>query len=119
VDIDSEVIAMGKVSAPTAVSSGDMLSLPSSCTVRESAALKVELLTLFDSDANVTLDIRAVERVDTAVLQLLLSFVRDRAQVGRVTNWVGLPECINEAVAVLGLNTLMGIVASDSTEMVA
>jgi anti-anti-sigma regulatory factor len=114
---------MGKVSKAASASekanAGELLALPSSCTVRESAALKAELLTVFDSQSTVTLDMRAVERVDTSVLQLLLSFVRDRLQQGRVTKWMGLPDCVNEAVGVLGLSSLLGIAVSDPNAKVS
>jgi ABC-type transporter Mla MlaB component len=104
--------------AVAASAASDMVSLPAICTVRDCAALKVELLPLFDHESVVTIDMRAVERIDTSMLQLLLAFVRDRKEASRVTKWIGDPECINEAVNILGMADVLNM-GSDSSGAVA
>jgi len=105
----SNIAASVSLSVTTDSSVADVCVLPTSCTVRESAALKAELLPLIDRDNVITLDVRAVERIDTAALQLLVAFVRDRNQMHHDTNWIGAPECINEAVKILGMADTLNI----------
>jgi anti-anti-sigma regulatory factor len=85
-----------------------MFALGESCTIREGAALKTELLKLAGSDQTVVLDVQAVERVDSAGLQLLCAFVRDRRAQGRRTSWSGNPQAFTDAVETLGLNQALG-----------
>jgi ABC-type transporter Mla MlaB component len=56
----------------------------------------------------VTLDVSAVERVDTATMQLLCAFVRDR--IGRKQNitWRGESQALRDAVRLLGVGALLG-----------
>jgi anti-anti-sigma regulatory factor len=118
----TEVAEMSNASTTTQAANGganDMIALPTSCTVRDSAALKAELLPLFEHDNVVTIDVRAVERIDTAVLQVLIAFVRDRSLANRVTNWVGEPECLTEAVSVLGISEALQLRSENAMAAVA
>jgi anti-anti-sigma regulatory factor len=90
------------------------LALGASCTIREGAVLKAELLKLANAEHTVVLDVQAVERVDTAALQLLCAFVRDRRAQGRRTNWTGNPQSFTDAVEVLGLTQALGYVVESS-----
>jgi phospholipid transport system transporter-binding protein len=110
-------VSVTNVSIATSAAN-DLISLPTSCTVRDCTVLKADLLPLFDHDSVVTIDIRAVERIDTAMLQLLLAFVRDRNETHRVTKWIGNSECIYEAVGILGMTDALAI-HSDGTAAVA
>lgn len=83
-------------------------ALGSSCTMREAAQLKAELLKLLDSADPVVLDVAAVERIDTSALQLLCAFVRDRRARRLNTSWTGCQPAFSEAVDILGLNQAMG-----------
>ncbi|MBC7984441.1 MAG: STAS domain-containing protein [Candidatus Obscuribacterales bacterium] len=74
-----------------------------SCTVRDCAALKVALLDLLRVDGDVTLDVGAIERIDTAALQLLVAFVRDRKANSRNVLWAGSTASFYEAVNITGL----------------
>jgi phospholipid transport system transporter-binding protein len=100
------------VAAPagdTPQASARLYALQSSCTVRDSVALRQALLDLIDDPLPVTLDVRAVERVDTAAMQVLCAFVRDRAAAGRVVSWLGGPESFVEAVSLLGMSKTLGL----------
>ncbi|PZN33128.1 MAG: hypothetical protein DIU71_05865 [Proteobacteria bacterium] len=81
--------------------------LPSSCTVREAAALKVELCTAA-RETHAAVDARAVERIDTAALQLLCAFVKRREHEQRPVEWLGTSQNFDEAVRLLGAATLLG-----------
>lgn len=72
-------------------------------SIREVAAIKQELLTLLDHPETVTVDMSDVEGIDTAVLQLLYAFERDRTLLGRVVAWHGASTEFEAAAATLGL----------------
>ena len=83
-------------------------ALGASCTMREGAAIKADLMKLVGSDQLVFIDVSAVERIDTSALQLLCAFVRDRRARRVTTRWRGQPEVFAEAVEILGLASALG-----------
>ena len=84
-------------------------ALPVSCTVRDSGALKSTLLDLLMEPRPVSFDVRAVERIDTAAMQVLCAFVRDRKAAGGSVQWIGTTENFSEAVRLLGLQRTLDI----------
>jgi anti-anti-sigma regulatory factor len=86
-----------------------MYELTASCTVRDSLALKSALLDLLMDQRPVTIDVRAVERIDTAALQVLCAFVRDRKAAGGQVLWVGCTEIFSEAIRLLGLQQALDV----------
>jgi anti-anti-sigma regulatory factor len=86
-----------------------MYELSASCTVRDSIALKSSLLDLLMDQRPVTIDVRAVERIDTAALQVLCAFVRDRKAAGGKVFWVGCTESFCEAICLLGLQQVLDV----------
>jgi ABC-type transporter Mla MlaB component len=88
--------------APTAV-----VVLPSVCTVKDAAGLKDSLCAVADALSSVTLDVRGVERVDTAIFQLLYAFVRDRAARDLAVAWLGAPAALLDGAALLGVHGLL------------
>ena len=83
------------------------LKLESICTVREAGQLKDHLLSLRDAADSVTVDIAAVERIDTANLQVLCAFVAGRRAAGRSTLWKGESSAMAQAVALAGLSPVL------------
>jgi anti-anti-sigma regulatory factor len=96
-----------------------MYALTASCTVRDSLALKSALLDLLMDQLPVTFDVRAVERIDTAALQVLCAFVRDRKAAGGKVLWVGYTESFCEAIRLLGLQQLLDIPDAQLTGVAA
>jgi anti-anti-sigma regulatory factor len=84
-------------------------ALAASCTVRDSLALKSALLDLLMDQRPVTIDVRAVERIDTAALQVLCAFVRDRKAAGGTVLWIGCTESFCEAIRLLGLQRVLNV----------
>jgi anti-anti-sigma regulatory factor len=82
-------------------------ALGSSCTMREAAVIKAELLKLLNADQTVVLDVSAVERIDTSALQLLCAFMRDRRAQRLTTRWAGNHQAFSEAVDIVGLATAL------------
>jgi ABC-type transporter Mla MlaB component len=82
--------------------------LAANCSVKDAAALKTSLCAIAGESTDVTLDVSAVERVDTATMQLLCAFVRDR--IGRQQNitWRGESQALRDAVRLLGVGALLG-----------
>jgi ABC-type transporter Mla MlaB component len=96
------------LAAPTPVASESSFALGSSCTMREGAAIKVELMKLLSVRQTVLVDVSAVERIDTSALQMLCAFVRDRRARRLTTRWTGQPPAFAEAVEILGLTSALG-----------
>ncbi|HLS82345.1 MAG TPA: STAS domain-containing protein [Steroidobacter sp.] len=83
--------------------------LASHCTLKDVAALKGELCEVAEDCCTVTLDVRALERVDTAAVQLLCAFVRERQARERAVEWLGEPATLREAARLLGMEPLLAL----------
>lgn len=78
------------------------IGLPADCRMAAQTALLAELLGALDAPST-HLDGRAVERVDTAALQLLTLFRREATARGCAVSWLGASNILCEAAGVLGL----------------
>lgn len=94
-------------------------ALPASCTVRDSVALKSALLDLLMERRTVALDVSGVERIDTAAMQVLCAFVRDRKAAGGSVQWIGTTESFTEAVRLLGLQRALDVPESSLLSVAA
>jgi len=83
------------------------LTLAADCTVAEADGLKSELARLLDESGPITVDVSALQRIDTAGLQLLAAFVRDRRTAGRAVAWRGEASALEAAAGLLGLNDML------------
>ena len=83
------------------------VTLAAECTVAEADALKSELAGRLDEPGPVTVDVSALQRIDTAGLQLLAAFVRDRREAGRAVEWHGQAPALQAAAGILGLNNML------------
>lgn len=83
--------------------------LASNCSVKDAAALKSSLCAFSNHGDAVTLDVSAVERVDTATMQLLCAFVRDRSGRNQSVAWRGESAALQDAVRLLGVGALLGL----------
>jgi phospholipid transport system transporter-binding protein len=81
-------------------------AIAAECTVADASALKSGLAKLLE-DSNVTLDIGAVQRIDTAGLQVIATFVRERESQGRQVQWRGHAPALSAAAKLLGLSSLL------------
>jgi ABC-type transporter Mla MlaB component len=114
-----EVVATAQESSQPAVPVADVAAkqeqvrkavvLLAECTVRNAMALRTSLLDSLDAPGSVDVEVGAVERVDTACLQLLLAFVRERSQHGRSTAWRGRSDVLEQATTLLGLGGTLAI----------
>src|SRR5688572_13824076 len=72
-------VAVASLEVAAAPASQPVVTLGSNCTVKDAAALKQSLCAVLNSEAAVIIDVGAVDRIDTAAIQLLCAFVRQRA----------------------------------------
>jgi len=77
------------------------------CTVADASSLKTGLSKLLEESGIVTLDIGAVQRIDTAGLQVIATFIRERESHGRQVQWRGHAPAVTAAAKLLGLAALL------------
>lgn len=98
--------------AQSAAVSGGAIALAANCSIKEVAALREQLCAVADSSEPVAIDASAVERIDTATLQLLYAFVRDRLNSDREVTWQGVPAALTDAARLLGVRDLLCLPAA-------
>jgi ABC-type transporter Mla MlaB component len=103
-----------KAAAPQPTAPASIITLASHCTVKDAAALKESLCRLVGASDAVTLDVRTLERIDTATMQLLCAFVRARIERNEKVEWLGDSPALTEAARLLGVASLLALPA-DST----
>jgi anti-anti-sigma regulatory factor len=86
---------------------GGVFAIAAECTVADAGSLKSGLAKLLDEAGAVTLDVSAVQRIDTAGLQLLTAFVLDRMVMDREVEWRGNAPALSAAVRLLGLTAFL------------
>ena len=77
------------------------------CTVADASALKSGLGKLLDESGMVTLDVSAVQRIDTVGLQVIATFVRELESQGRQLEWRGTAPALVAAAKLLGLTSFL------------
>ncbi len=107
----SESKSMGKATAQRKGESGAcVVALPTDFRLAELAVVKAELVQALDAPA-VHIDGAAVERVDTAALQLLVAFRRESAARGQSSAWQGVSAVMRDAAGLLGLAQVLELPA--------
>ena len=101
------------VAAPETVAAGPMtLALPADFRIAAQAAFKQQLIGALAHDT-IVLDGGAVERVDTAALQLLVVFQRELDARQRAPTWLSASPALTEAADVLGLTQILKMPAPE------
>jgi ABC-type transporter Mla MlaB component len=73
----------------------------------EADGLKSQLARRLHQPEPVIVDVSALQRIDTAGLQLLAAFVRDRRTAGRTVAWRGRAAALEAAAGLLGLRNML------------
>ena len=89
-----------------------LVTLPAECTLAEAEGLKLRLLGFVKSVSPVTIDVSTVRRIDTATMQLVAAFVRDRAASALPTQLLSPSPSFADGARLLGLQTLFDSPAS-------
>ena len=84
------------------------IELPVDCRMAELPALRERCL----ASPSSPLDATAVERIDTAALQLLAAFHRDAHARGKTIAWFGVSTPLREAAERLGLTQALALPAA-------
>src|SRR5262249_2236792 len=84
-----------------------VFALAAECTISDIAPLQAGLAGLLEHPSAVTLDIEAVQRIDTAAMQMVAAFVRERESQGRQVQWRGSAPVFGSAARLLGLAPLL------------
>jgi ABC-type transporter Mla MlaB component len=82
-------------------------------TIRTINSLQTELAERLDESGNVQIDGTAVDRVDTAGLQLLAAFVRELQSEARSVEWLGCCIGLQRAATALGLAQALSLGADN------
>jgi phospholipid transport system transporter-binding protein len=85
------------------------LTLEAGCMLRESADMQFLLLSAHADHDPVVVDGGAVERIDTAGLQLLVAFARRQADAGRRLEWQAASPELVKCSTRLGLIEALGM----------
>ncbi|MGH8230150.1 MAG: STAS domain-containing protein, partial [Steroidobacteraceae bacterium] len=84
------------------------LRLPAECMLAGAESLKLRLSELVQLVQVVTIDTADVRRIDTATLQLLAAFARDRRNGAFELRMAGESAVFEESARLLGLADLLG-----------
>lgn len=80
------------------------VTLPPSLTIASSSALYEQLAGIVESTSVVVFEAGAVDKVDTAGLQLLVAFTHERRDQSLLTELRGVPAHMHEAMTLLGVH---------------
>ena len=86
---------------------GTCIRLGETCTIREAVELKKQLLAHLECPAPLLLDGSAVERADSAGVQLIVAFSLDCMERGIQYGWAGRSAALNRAIDLLGVGPLV------------
>lgn len=81
---------------------------PAECTIAQANEMKAGLARLLAAPGCVTLDLSPIRRVDTAAMQVLAAFIRERRAAGNAVECRGATEPFLDTANVLGLADLFG-----------
>lgn len=95
---------------------GPRETLGTDCTIEHAPALHKRLAKVLANRACVTLELGDVRRCDTAGLQVLVAFVRERREAGRDVELRDAPDSLRSAAKLLGLTDLLGLGAAPAQE---
>jgi ABC-type transporter Mla MlaB component len=87
------------------------VALPVDCMLAEAENLKLRLSRVLRNASAVTLDVSSVQRIDSACMQLLAAFVRDRAASQLAVGVSGDSSAFAEALTLSGLAPLFASAA--------
>jgi ABC-type transporter Mla MlaB component len=88
-----------------------VLALPAECLIANAMPLREQLIAVVGEAVPVTLNVSAVERIDTACLQLLAAFATERRAASRPVVWSGVTAALTERARLLDLYASLGLPA--------
>ena len=95
-----------KQAKATATQRSRTTALGADCTIEHAPGLQKQLAKVLADRACVTLDFSAVKRCDTAGMQVLAAFIRERREAGRDIELASLSDNFRATAKLLGLTAL-------------
>jgi ABC-type transporter Mla MlaB component len=92
--------------ARTAATKNSRAALGVECTIEHAPGLQKQLAKILADRACVTLDFSAVKRCDTAGMQVLAAFIRERRGAGREVELASMSENFLATAKLIGLSAL-------------
>ena len=108
----SKLSSAATIGPTAAIKPDGVLRLPPQCTIRDASQLLGNLLLHIERTSPVYIDAAQVERVDTAALQLLVAFLRDRKAEQRAVIWLDCSDAMIRAARTLGLAGALSLSAA-------
>jgi ABC-type transporter Mla MlaB component len=112
----SAVTVTKRTSAASAKRSPSATALTADCTIEHAPSMHKRLAKLLADRACVTLDFTEVKRCDTAGLQVLVAFIRERREAGRKVEMKGVSDNFLATAKIIGLSALFGPVMDDGSQ---
>ena len=85
-----------------------VIELPAQCLLRDAVEYQQRFLNSMDI-ASLVIDVGAIERIDTAFIQVLLAVARSRAAANQSIVWRCVNTEFSEAVRLLGLQSALAV----------
>src|SRR4051794_36808388 len=95
-----------KADATVAPASSAVASFSAECTIAQAPAMQASLAEMLTRPACITLDLSTIRRIDTAALQVLTTFIRERRAAGRDVDCKGASDAFLATASILGLRAL-------------
>jgi ABC-type transporter Mla MlaB component len=105
-EVRTSSVAPARAKAASKARASKPVVLGADCTIEHAPGLHKNLVKLLTDRACVTVDVTAVKRCDTAGLQVLVAFVRERREAGREVQLTGASENFLATTKLLGLSAL-------------
>jgi ABC-type transporter Mla MlaB component len=105
--------------AGKAARAGRAIALPEECLIASVPTLKAALLKRLGDGGSVKIDASSVQRIDSAGLQVLAAFARDRRAAGLAVEWLSVPESLAGAASLLSLTDALGLAAQPGSVVAA
>jgi len=102
----AQAIAKPAKQARVAASKTSRATLSAECTIENAPGLQKQLAKMLADRACVTLDFSAVKRCDTAGMQVLAAFIRERREAGREVELASMSENFLATAKLIGLSAL-------------
>ena len=108
VEVEAATMASDAVSVADSGTELGLLSLDAQCLLRDVSDCRLQLLKRLESETT-RIDVAAVERIDTAYMQVLLTFIRSRPATLAAVTWLNVNAVFLEAAEALGLRSALGL----------
>lgn len=106
------VVVANEAAAPATIATSGatsgVIELPEQCLLRDAVEYRQRFVDCVDAES-VTVDVGAVDRVDTAFIQVLVSFARTRVAAKRPITWQRVTSEFVASARLLGVQTTLSI----------